>query len=80
MLCKEKKFNVKGLAFVDCSNRCYSSTYNTLSILCRLHAVFNFNVALPLASRTSSVFITKPSSQATVPKSKFCEHSPLFLI
>ena len=65
------KFNDKGLISVHRSNKGYSSTYNTPSISCRLHAIYHFDVlALSLASRPSNISVTKPSSQVKVFKPK----------
>lgn len=41
---KRKKFNVKGSISVHRNNKDYSSTYNTPSISCRLHAVYYFDI------------------------------------
>ena len=61
---KRNKFNDKGLISVHRSNKGYSSTYNTPSISCRLHAIYHFDVlALSLAGRPSSISATKPSPQ-----------------
>jgi hypothetical protein len=47
---RRNKFNDKGLISVHRSNKGYSSTYNTPSISCRLHAIYYFDVlALSLA-------------------------------
>lgn len=61
------KFNDNGLISIHRSNKAYSSTYNTLSISCCLHAIYYFVV---LASRSSNILVTKPSSQVMIFRSK----------
>jgi hypothetical protein len=41
---RRNKFNDKGFISVHRSNKGYSSTYNTPSISCRLHAIYHFDV------------------------------------
>lgn len=73
---KRNKFNDKGLISVHRSNKGYSSTYNTPSISCRLHAIYHFDViALSSTSRPSSISATKPNLQLWFSSRSFiCTH------
>ena len=73
---ERNKFNDKGLISVHRSNKGYSSTYNTPSISCRLHAIYHSDY-LYYHDRVvnSSISTGKPNPQVRFSSRSFiCTH------